>query len=116
MRYLLIKNNKVENIIIADPSFIATIESDYDFCMLSDDLISPDKWTKTAETDAYVQPMTIESWSKDGESDVFVDPFDETWTYNESVSDETWTHVMGTIEPQIGWSYDGEDFSPPIEE
>lgn len=36
MRYALIKNGKVENIIKSSPSFIESLESDFDYCILLD--------------------------------------------------------------------------------
>jgi hypothetical protein len=90
MRYLLIKNGIVENIIIAEPSFIPLIQDEWDNCICEKDIVlASDKWVKEGEIDLLEQPMI-----------------------DENTVDNTWTYVPGDSLPQIGWSYDGENFSP----
>jgi hypothetical protein len=115
--YALIKNNIVENTIVAEESFISLISNQYDSCVRIDNIIPAQKyWSKEGEENLMTQPMTQEYWSKEGESDLYVDPVDETWTHNPSIEDESWTLVPAVQRPGISWSYDGENFSPPIEE
>ena len=84
--YALIKNNKVENTIVAEQNFIDSIQNQYDYCIRIDQIDTPCKWIK------------------DNEQDVFENPNDETWTY-----------VPGIQRPSIGRSYDGSNFSEPQE-
>jgi len=92
MIYALIKNNVVENTIVADEIFINNISSQYDFCIRIDNISTPNLWTKDGEQDLFEQPMI-----------------------DEVTSDPTWTLVPGIRQPGVGWSYSGSNFSEPQE-
>lgn len=55
-------------------------------------------WSKAGETDSISQPL-IDRWTKDGEADLFVDPLDDTWTFEANTNDESWDYNPSIVDP-----------------
>jgi hypothetical protein len=88
MRYALVKDGIIQNVIVCEPEFLSNIQSNWDYCVRVDEIFKPAKWVR-GEEEVYLLP-----------------PIEEL---------EQWTYDPGQEEPAIGWSYDGTNFSKPIE-